>query len=82
MRPRVQSHELLPDIRFFFLDVAWSNSILFDLSGASAPVLVSVVSFLAYVLAGNTLTVSTAFTAIALFSMLSSAPKLPGNALR
>lgn len=36
-----------------------------------APVFVSGISFLTYTLAGNTLTVSQAFTAIALFGMLS-----------
>lgn len=48
------------------------NSVLFGLLWTCAPVLVSIVSFLSYTLAGNALTVSKAFTAIALFNMLST----------
>uniref|UniRef100_A0A8H7XJS6 Multidrug resistance-associated ABC transporter n=1 Tax=Psilocybe cubensis TaxID=181762 RepID=A0A8H7XJS6_PSICU len=46
------------------------NQILFHLLTNSAPILVSIISFFAYVMSGNELTISTAFTAIALFSMV------------
>ncbi|KAF9258421.1 P-loop containing nucleoside triphosphate hydrolase protein [Marasmius fiardii PR-910] len=46
------------------------NSILFSLLWMSSPILVSIVSFATYVFQGNELTVSTAFTAIALFGMI------------
>ncbi|KAG8933322.1 hypothetical protein FRC02_012140 [Tulasnella sp. 418] len=47
-----------------------ANSIIFGLLWTLAPVGVSIVSFFAYVYLGNELTISTAFTAIALFNML------------
>ncbi|KAF9255339.1 multidrug resistance-associated ABC transporter [Marasmius fiardii PR-910] len=46
------------------------NSILYSILWMTAPILISVVSFALYVLQGNELTVSTAFTAIALFGMI------------
>ncbi|KAF8887923.1 multidrug resistance-associated ABC transporter [Gymnopilus junonius] len=46
------------------------NSVMFYLLWTCAPILVSIVSFLTYVLQGNQLTISTAFTAIALFNMV------------
>uniref|UniRef100_A0A8H8CJP6 Multidrug resistance-associated ABC transporter n=1 Tax=Psilocybe cubensis TaxID=181762 RepID=A0A8H8CJP6_PSICU len=46
------------------------NSVLFGLLWTTAPILVSIISFMAYVLQGNELTISTAFTAIALFNMV------------
>ncbi|KAI0041568.1 hypothetical protein FA95DRAFT_1565261 [Auriscalpium vulgare] len=51
------------------------NNVAFNALWGMAPVLVSVVSFLVFVLQGNELTVSTAFTAIALFNMI----RLPLN---
>lgn len=46
------------------------NNVLFSLIWSMAPILVSVTAFFAYVMQGNQLTVGTAFTAIALFSMM------------
>ncbi|KAF8345519.1 multidrug resistance-associated ABC transporter [Amanita rubescens] len=46
------------------------NSVLFYLLWTSVPVLVSILSFFAFVAQGNELTVSVAFTAIALFNMV------------
>ncbi|KAI0308316.1 hypothetical protein B0F90DRAFT_1681863 [Multifurca ochricompacta] len=46
------------------------NSVMFQLLWSCAPVLVSITSFLVFVLQGNELTVGTAFTAIALFNMV------------
>ncbi|KAJ7579704.1 hypothetical protein C8J56DRAFT_281572 [Mycena floridula] len=46
------------------------NSILFSTIWISAPILVSVISFFVYVWMGNVLTISVAFTAIALFNMI------------
>jgi len=46
------------------------NSILFSAIWTLAPILVSVVSFASYIWLGNRLTVSVAFTAISLFSMV------------
>ncbi|TFK37295.1 multidrug resistance-associated ABC transporter [Crucibulum laeve] len=46
------------------------NSVMFYLLWTCAPILVSIISFFVYVMQGNELTVSTAFTAIALFSMI------------
>ncbi|KAG0701637.1 hypothetical protein DFH29DRAFT_925615 [Suillus ampliporus] len=46
------------------------NSILFSLIWTSAPILVSLLSFLAFVYQGNQLTVPVAFTSIALFGMI------------
>ena len=43
---------------------------MFQVVWSTAPILVSVLSFLTYVSRGNELTVGTAFTAIALFSMI------------
>ncbi|KAH9081540.1 hypothetical protein EDB83DRAFT_2214476 [Lactarius deliciosus] len=51
------------------------NSIMFQMLWSCAPVLVSITSFLVFVLQGNELTVSIAFTAIALFNMV----RLPLN---
>ncbi|KAJ7624560.1 hypothetical protein FB45DRAFT_84390 [Roridomyces roridus] len=46
------------------------NSLLFFLIWALAPILLSSISFLTYVMLGNELTIGTAFTAIALFGMI------------
>ncbi|KAG6905629.1 hypothetical protein DXG01_001538, partial [Tephrocybe rancida] len=46
------------------------NSVAFSLLWTSAPILISIISFFAYVMQGNELTISTAFTAIALFNMV------------
>ncbi|EMD39008.1 hypothetical protein CERSUDRAFT_104287 [Gelatoporia subvermispora B] len=46
------------------------NSIMFSLIWTCAPILVSVTSFMVYVMQGNELTVGTAFTAITLFQMI------------
>jgi ABC-type multidrug transport system fused ATPase/permease subunit len=46
------------------------NSIMFQMLWTSAPILVSMISFLTFVMMGHELTVSTAFTAIALFNMV------------
>ncbi|KAL0574916.1 hypothetical protein V5O48_007038, partial [Marasmius crinis-equi] len=46
------------------------NSVMFYALWMSAPILVSIVSFATYVAQGNELTVSKAFTAIALFGMI------------
>ncbi|TFK72661.1 hypothetical protein BDN72DRAFT_876371 [Pluteus cervinus] len=46
------------------------NSVNFQLLWSLAPVAVSVIAFLVYVYQGNELTVGTAFTAIALFTMV------------
>ncbi|KAJ3509036.1 hypothetical protein NMY22_g16428 [Coprinellus aureogranulatus] len=48
------------------------NSVMFSFLWTLAPILVSVLSFFAYVWAGNELTISTAFTSIALFNMIRS----------
>ncbi|KAG8994024.1 hypothetical protein FRB90_000542, partial [Tulasnella sp. 427] len=53
------------------------NSTLFSLLWALAPTFVSIVSFYVYVQLGNELSISTAFTAIALFNML----KMPLNVI-
>ncbi|KAG8824518.1 hypothetical protein FRC19_001616 [Serendipita sp. 401] len=46
------------------------NSLGFSITWSMAPVLVSIVSFTVYVYTGNRLTVSVAFTAIQIFSMI------------
>ncbi|KAG2056641.1 hypothetical protein BDR06DRAFT_952711 [Suillus hirtellus] len=46
------------------------NSVMFSLIWTSAPILVSLISFFTFVYQGNQLTVSVAFTSIALFSMI------------
>ncbi|TFK26992.1 hypothetical protein FA15DRAFT_614912 [Coprinopsis marcescibilis] len=46
------------------------NSVMFYLLWTLAPILVSIISFMTYVLQGNELTVSVAFTSIALFNMI------------
>lgn len=46
------------------------NNVMFSLTWAVAPVLVSVISFTAYVYAGHQLTVAIAFTAVQIFSMI------------
>ncbi|KAF8626899.1 hypothetical protein AX15_004637 [Amanita polypyramis BW_CC] len=51
------------------------NSVLFYLVWACAPALVSILSFLVFVMQGNQLSVSVAFTSIALFNMV----RLPLN---
>ncbi|KAF8189625.1 multidrug resistance-associated ABC transporter [Mycena galopus ATCC 62051] len=48
------------------------NSLMFFLIWALAPILLSTISFLTYVMLGNQLTIGTAFTAIALFGMIRS----------
>ncbi|KAJ6468022.1 hypothetical protein C8R47DRAFT_1325922 [Mycena vitilis] len=48
------------------------NSLLFFLIWALAPILLSTISFLTYVMLGNELTIGTAFTSIALFGMIRS----------
>ncbi|KAF8153792.1 multidrug resistance-associated ABC transporter [Crassisporium funariophilum] len=46
------------------------NSVMFYLLWTCAPILVSIISFFTYVMQGNKLTISVAFTAIALFNMI------------
>ncbi|KAF8529350.1 multidrug resistance-associated ABC transporter [Gautieria morchelliformis] len=46
------------------------NRIMFSALWTTAPILVSVLSFLTFILTGHELTISVAFTAIALFNML------------
>ncbi|KAJ7047868.1 hypothetical protein C8F04DRAFT_1060324 [Mycena alexandri] len=46
------------------------NYIFFYCLWVTAPILISVISFWVYVMAGNQLTISTAFTAISLFGMI------------
>ncbi|KAF9259759.1 hypothetical protein L218DRAFT_873993 [Marasmius fiardii PR-910] len=46
------------------------NAVFYSLLWMSAPILISIVSFATYVFQGNDLTVSKAFTAIALFGMI------------
>ncbi|KAG1809100.1 uncharacterized protein BJ212DRAFT_1484598 [Suillus subaureus] len=46
------------------------NSVMFTVIWTSAPILVSLISFFTFVYQGNQLTVSVAFTSIALFSMI------------
>ncbi|KAF9447375.1 hypothetical protein P691DRAFT_782489 [Macrolepiota fuliginosa MF-IS2] len=46
------------------------NSIMFNSLWTCAPIFISIVSFFAYVVQGNDLTISTAFTAILLFNMV------------
>lgn len=46
------------------------NSVLFQMLWTCAPILVAFISFLTFVMLGNELSVSTAFTAIALFNMV------------
>ncbi|KAJ6452441.1 hypothetical protein C8R45DRAFT_1040659 [Mycena sanguinolenta] len=48
------------------------NSLMFFLIWALAPIGLSTISFLTYVMLGNELTIGTAFTAIALFGMIRS----------
>ncbi|KAF8144221.1 ABC transporter type 1, transmembrane domain-containing protein, partial [Mycena galopus ATCC 62051] len=48
------------------------NSLMFFLIWALAPILLSTISFLTYVMLGNQLTIGTAFTSIALFGMIRS----------
>ncbi|KAJ7664588.1 multidrug resistance-associated ABC transporter [Mycena polygramma] len=48
------------------------NSLVFFLIWALAPILLSTISFLTYVMLGNELTIGTAFTSIALFGMIRS----------
>ncbi|KAJ7660132.1 hypothetical protein DFH06DRAFT_1472233 [Mycena polygramma] len=48
------------------------NSLMFSLIWSLAPILVSTISFLTYVMLGNELTIGTAFTSIALFNMIRS----------
>ncbi|KAF9442979.1 multidrug resistance-associated ABC transporter [Macrolepiota fuliginosa MF-IS2] len=46
------------------------NSVMFYFLWTCAPIFVSIISFFTYVVRGNNLTISTAFTAIALFGMI------------
>ncbi|KAF8838558.1 P-loop containing nucleoside triphosphate hydrolase protein [Paxillus ammoniavirescens] len=46
------------------------NSVIFSAIWITAPIMVSLISFFTYVYQGNTLSVSTAFTAISLFAMI------------
>ncbi|KAF9459383.1 multidrug resistance-associated ABC transporter [Collybia nuda] len=46
------------------------NTVLFYILWTCAPILVSIISFSVYVMQGNELTISVAFTAIALFNMI------------
>ncbi|KAH6873975.1 multidrug resistance-associated ABC transporter [Coprinopsis sp. MPI-PUGE-AT-0042] len=46
------------------------NSVMFYLLWTLAPILVSIISFMTYVMQGNELSVSVAFTSIALFNMV------------
>ncbi|KAJ7917702.1 hypothetical protein B0H13DRAFT_1994625 [Mycena leptocephala] len=48
------------------------NSLMFYLIWVLAPILLSTISFMTYVMLGNELTIGTAFTAIALFGMIRS----------
>ncbi|KAJ7764128.1 hypothetical protein DFH07DRAFT_1059163 [Mycena maculata] len=48
------------------------NSLMFFLIWSLAPILLSTISFLTYVMLGNELTIGTAFTSIALFGMIRS----------
>ncbi|KAJ7789591.1 ABC transporter type 1, transmembrane domain-containing protein [Mycena olivaceomarginata] len=48
------------------------NSLMFFLIWALAPILLSTISFLTYVILGNQLAIGTAFTSIALFGMIRS----------
>ena len=50
--------------------IARINNLMFTVLWSCVPILVSVVSFATYVASGHQLTVSTAFTAIALFDMV------------
>lgn len=50
--------------------LAQKNYIMFSLTWSIAPVLVSVISFTAYIYTGHQLTVSVAFTAVQIFSMI------------
>ncbi|KNZ78578.1 ATP-dependent bile acid permease [Termitomyces sp. J132] len=57
------------------VEIAWMvkariNSVAFSLLWTSAPILISIISFFVYVIQGNELSISTAFTAIALFNMV------------
>ncbi|KAG6830506.1 hypothetical protein H0H92_000347 [Tricholoma furcatifolium] len=56
-------------------EMAWMvkariNSVFFSLLWTSAPIAISIIAFFTYVMQGNQLTISTAFTAIALFNMV------------
>ncbi|KIK63814.1 hypothetical protein GYMLUDRAFT_40900 [Collybiopsis luxurians FD-317 M1] len=46
------------------------NSVMFYILWQTTPILVSIISFMSYVLLGNELNISVAFTAIALFGMI------------
>ncbi|KAG7443764.1 multidrug resistance-associated ABC transporter [Guyanagaster necrorhizus] len=46
------------------------NWIMFHVLWTTAPILVSIIAFFAYIVQGNELTISTAFTAISLFAMI------------
>ncbi|KAF8996876.1 hypothetical protein BDQ17DRAFT_1391964 [Cyathus striatus] len=61
---------VLPQRSMTNIILARVNQVLFHLLWSSAPILVSIVSFFTYVMLGNELTVSTAFTAIILFGMI------------
>ncbi|KAJ7108212.1 multidrug resistance-associated ABC transporter [Mycena epipterygia] len=46
------------------------NDVAYEAAWVTSPILISVISFFTYVMLGNELTISTAFTAIALFGMI------------
>ncbi|KAK2461323.1 hypothetical protein APHAL10511_006850 [Amanita phalloides] len=58
------------EVEMTWLSRSRINTVLFFLLWALAPVLVSILSFLAFVGQGNQLTISVAFTSIALFNMI------------
>ncbi|KAG8816885.1 hypothetical protein FRC17_000158 [Serendipita sp. 399] len=55
------------------------NSLGFSITWSMAPVLVSIISFTVYVYTGHRLTVSVAFTAIQIFSMIKGGVSLSGG---
>ncbi|KAJ7208590.1 hypothetical protein GGX14DRAFT_551298 [Mycena pura] len=60
------------EVEMKWMTKARLNSLMFFLIWALAPIGLSTISFLTYVMLGNELTVGTAFTAIALFGMIRS----------
>ncbi|PFH45643.1 hypothetical protein AMATHDRAFT_44023 [Amanita thiersii Skay4041] len=65
------------EVEMKWISEARLNAVFIQLIWGVAPVLVSVISFFLYVLQGNQLTVSVAFTSIALFTMI----QLPLNTI-
>ncbi|PFH45713.1 hypothetical protein AMATHDRAFT_158119 [Amanita thiersii Skay4041] len=58
------------EVEMKWMSEARINSALFYLLWTLAPILVSIISFFVYVIQGNQLTISVAFTSIALFNMI------------